>query len=258
MNKTVLAAAPPSFKELREQDLAEARAIQSAMLPEEAQLRVARVTIAHEFQPFKEVGGDFLDYFEVADGTVGLYLGDVTGKGLPAAMYAALTVGTLRGVHKSGTAPADVLRLFNKRICIRGLSLRYSAVQYAALNSTTGEFRVAGAGMPGPVLVSLKGCREYSLEGIPAGMFAHTEYDQMEGRLEPGDSLLFVSDGITDAMSRTEELFEMGRLLETCQEARRGTPREILAAIFAAVDGFSHGHQQQDDRTAAILQFTGD
>lgn len=257
VNKTLQAAEPPSIEHLREQDLVEARAIQSAMLPEEA-LRTERVTIAHEFQPFKEVGGDFLDYFQLTDGTTGLYLGDVTGKGLPAAMYAALAVGTLRGVHKTGTAPAAVLRLFNKRLMIRGMSQRYSAVQYAALNPLTGEFRVAGAGMPGPVLVSVKGCREVSLQGIPAGMFAESEYEEREGKLEPGDALLFVSDGITDAMDCMEELFGMERLLETCEKERGMRPRELLSAIFTAVENFSRGHEQQDDRTATVLQYTGD
>jgi serine phosphatase RsbU (regulator of sigma subunit) len=90
-----------SLERLREQELEEARSIQSVMLPSEA-LRTEKVIISHEFQPVSEVGGDFLDYFELTDGSIGLYLGDVAGKGLPAAMYAALAVGTLRGVHKTG------------------------------------------------------------------------------------------------------------------------------------------------------------
>lgn len=88
----------------REEALEEARSIQNVMLPNEA-LRAGSVKISHAFQPVTEVGGDFLDYFQLADGCVGLYLGDVSGKGLPAAMYAALAVGTLRGVHKTGHVP---------------------------------------------------------------------------------------------------------------------------------------------------------
>jgi hypothetical protein len=104
--------APPlelhTLEKLREEELEEARAIQSVMLPAES-LRAGAVMISHEFQPVAAVGGDFLDYFQLTDGSVGLYLGDVSGKGLPAALYAALAVGTLRGVHKTGTSPHDVL-----------------------------------------------------------------------------------------------------------------------------------------------------
>jgi serine phosphatase RsbU (regulator of sigma subunit) len=88
-----------SAEKLREEELEEARAIQGVMMPTEP-LRAGAVRISHAFQPVAAVGGDFLDYFELSDGTIGLYLGDVSGKGLPAAMYAALAVGTLRGVQR--------------------------------------------------------------------------------------------------------------------------------------------------------------
>jgi sigma-B regulation protein RsbU (phosphoserine phosphatase) len=102
------------------------------ILPAES-LRADAVMISHEFQPVAAVGGDFLDYFELTDGSVGLYQGDVSGKGLPAALYAALAVGTLRGVHKTGTSPHDVLATLNRRL-IRGMPQRYTAIQYAVFN----------------------------------------------------------------------------------------------------------------------------
>jgi sigma-B regulation protein RsbU (phosphoserine phosphatase) len=109
--------APPvdlqAIEKLREEELEETRSIQNAMLPAEP-LRAGKVRISHAFQPITEVGGDFLDYFELTDGSVGLYMGDVSGKGLPAAMYAALAVGTLRGVHKTGISPGDVLSTLNR------------------------------------------------------------------------------------------------------------------------------------------------
>jgi phosphoserine phosphatase RsbU/P len=91
-------------EKLREEELDEARAIQSGMLPTQP-LRVGGITISHEFQPAAIVGGDYLDYFPLPDGIIGMYIGDVSGKGLPAAMYAALAVGTLRGIHKTGSIP---------------------------------------------------------------------------------------------------------------------------------------------------------
>jgi phosphoserine phosphatase RsbU/P len=89
-------------------------------LPTES-LRNEHVSISHEFQPVAETGVDFLDYFELTDGTFGLYVGDVSGKGLPATLYAALTVGTLRGTHKTGLAPAQVLSTLNRRLMLRGV-----------------------------------------------------------------------------------------------------------------------------------------
>jgi hypothetical protein len=116
-------APPPelqALEKLREEELKEARAIQSMMMPAES-LRAGEVMISHEFQPIAAVGGDFLDYFVLTDGRPGLYLGEVSGKGLPAALYAALAVGTLRGVHKTGTSPHDVLATLNRRLMIRGM-----------------------------------------------------------------------------------------------------------------------------------------
>jgi sigma-B regulation protein RsbU (phosphoserine phosphatase) len=103
------------IEKLREEELEEARLIQSAMMPAES-LRVGAVTISHQFPPITAVGGDFLDYFELTDGSIGLYLGDVSGTGLPAAMYAALVVGTLRGVHKTGQSPNLVVATLNRRL----------------------------------------------------------------------------------------------------------------------------------------------
>src|SRR5579863_3118573 len=103
-----------SIEKLREQDLEEARTIQNVMLPAHP-LRTEEDTISHEFQPAAEVGGDYLDYFTLSDGSIGLYIGDVSGKGLPAALYAALAVGTLRGVHKTGQHPGRVLATLNER-----------------------------------------------------------------------------------------------------------------------------------------------
>ncbi len=133
--------APPlelhALEKLREEELEEARAIQSVMRPAES-LRAGAVMISHEFQPVAAVGGDFLDYFQLTDGSVGLYLGDVSGKGLPA----ALAVGTLRGVHKTGTSPHDVLATLNRRLMIRGMPRRNTAIQYAVFNPHSHELQI--------------------------------------------------------------------------------------------------------------------
>ena len=103
-----------SIEKLREEELDEARAIQSGMLPTQP-LRVGGITISHEFQPAALVGDDYLDYFSLPDHMIDMYVGDVSGKGRPAAMYAALAVGTLRGIHNTGQHPTQVMALLNRR-----------------------------------------------------------------------------------------------------------------------------------------------
>jgi hypothetical protein len=119
------------IEKLREEELEEARAIESVMLPAES-LRAGAVTIGHQFQPIAAVGGDFLDYFELTDGSIGLYLGDVSGKGLPAAMYAAPGDGNIagraqdraagaflfRGARKNPRVSKNIARLWSGRIAL--------------------------------------------------------------------------------------------------------------------------------------------
>jgi phosphoserine phosphatase RsbU/P len=243
-----------SVEKLREEELEEARSIQSVMLPGEP-LRAGAVRISHQFQPVAAVGGDFLDYFEMTDGSIGLYLGDVSGKGLPAAMYAALAVGTLRGVHKTGKSPGSVLSTLNRRLLVRGVPRRYSATQYAIFDPRTAEMRVSSAGMPGPFHLSAEGCRVLEIPGLPPGLFANAEYDTSTLTLQPGDSILFCTDGITDAFNMENEAFGVSRLQSVCESGLRIPPRELLRRIFAAVEAFTIGRQQHDDIAAAVFHF---
>src|SRR5438552_7476042 len=187
MNTTAPPAEQPSIEKLREEELEEARAIQSMMMPAES-LRTGAVMISHEFQPIAAVGGDFLDYFELTDRRIGLYLGDVSGKGLPAALYAALTVGTLRGVHKTGTSPHDVLGTLNRRLMIRGMPRRHAAIQYAVFDPHSHELQISSAGMPGPLYLCAIGCGVLEVNGTPPGLFATATYETLTLRLQPGDS----------------------------------------------------------------------
>lgn len=245
------------IEKLREEELEEARAIQSVMLPEQA-LRAGGVRISHEFQPIAAVGGDFLDYFPLADGTIGLYLGDVSGKGLPAAMYAALAVGTLRGVHKTGQPPCNVLSTLNRRLLVRGVPRRYSAAQYAVFHPETRQMHIAGAGIPGPFHISSRGCRALEVPGIPPGLFSNADYQMCTITLEKGDFVLFCTDGITDAFSVEEESFGVERIQEICETSFSATPTELLGDIFAALAIHTRGREQHDDMTAAIFQYEGE
>lgn len=122
-------------------------------------------------------------------------------------MYAALAVGTLRGVHKTGQSPSAVLSTLNRRLLVGGLSRRYSAAQYAIFDPRTAEMQVTSAGMPGPFHLSAGGCQVLEIPGLPPGLFADAEYDNATVNLQPGDSILFCTDGITDAFNSENESF---------------------------------------------------
>ena len=255
MTTSVVSLELHEIEKLREETLEEARLIQSAMLPAEP-VRTANVGISHAFQPAAEVGGDFLDYFEMTDGTFGLYVGDVCGKGLPAAMYAALAVGTIRGVHKTGLPPEQVLSTLNRRLMLRGATRRHAAVQYARFDPRTRLMQIAGGGMPGPFHLSRSGCRALEIRGIPPGLLdSAASYETSEIRLEAGESVLFFTDGLSDAFDASGESFGLERLQEICETKFRSSETELLDEIFCAVSRFSRGQTQHDDMAATVFSF---
>jgi hypothetical protein len=116
-----------------DETIREAKLIQTSLLPTQG-FRNESVDIAFRFIPFSDVGGDFVDFFRLPDGFIGIYLGDVVGKGLSAAMFAALVMGTLRGIHKTGTDTARVLALLNERLAQRPIKGRFCSTLYALFN----------------------------------------------------------------------------------------------------------------------------
>jgi len=238
---------------LRASEMDEARSIQQAMVTLEP-LCAPPFEIASCFRPVTEVGGDFLDYFWLEDRRLGLYLGDVVGKGLPAAMYAALAVGTLRGIHKRGTPPTTVLELMNERLRMRVVPGRYCAVQYAVFDAGTLEVWYANAALPRPVLVSAKGCREVGEGGLPSGMFSDARWEPYAVQLQRGEGILFCTDGILEARNAEDEEFGVGRLIEICQQNTAEKANTLLSRLFCAVDDFSGDTAPHDDMTAILLK----
>lgn len=222
------------------------------MLPKRAPQHKA-VEIAFRFTPFSEVGGDFADFLALPDGLIGLCMGDVVGKGLPAAMYGALVMGTLRGIHKTGTDTARVLSLLNERLAQRPIQGRFCSTLYALFNPATHELTFSNAGIPLPLLVSGNTCRALGEGGLPSGLF-------------PGAATAYPSCGsprATAFCSRPTGLMSGGtgrgsssatnRSARSGYSARASRPAgESIDHMFESIHEFSQGGGAHDDTTAVV------
>ena len=231
----------------------EAKLIQSSLLPTKGVYHES-VEIAFGFVPFAQVGGDFLDFFRLPDGIFGLYLGDVVGKGLPAAMYAALVTGTLRGIHKSGTDSASVLARLNERLLQRPILGRFCSTLYALFNPATRELIFSNAGMPLPLLVSGTVCRELGEGGLPSGMFPGAAYAQHVVQLGAGDCVLFATDGLHESRNQEGVEFCTEQLKEVWAQCGDKSANESADFVFDRQAAFSSGTAPYDDITAVVLK----
>jgi len=231
----------------------EARQIQNSLLPS-GTLKGAAIEIAYRFSPFREVGGDFADFFALPNGLVGLYIGDVMGKGLAAAMYAALVMGMLRGINKTGDDTATVLALLNKRLLVRPVAGRYATTLYGLYNPAARELTFSNAGLPYPLLTSEHGCTRLECGGLPSGMFPEAAYDIHCVRLSPGDAVLFATDGLHELRDREGDDFSWTKLPEIWKQCKEKSADESLECLFDGAKQFSASGLQDDDITAVVLK----
>jgi sigma-B regulation protein RsbU (phosphoserine phosphatase) len=231
----------------------EAKLIQTSLLPTQG-FRNESVDIAFRFIPFSDVGGDFVDFFRLPDGLIGIYLGDVVGKGLSAAMFAALVMGTLRGIHKTGTDTARVLALLNERLAQRPIKGRFCSTLYALFNPATRELIFSNAGMPLPLLVSGTACRQLGEGGLPSGMFPGSTYGRHVVQLAPGDCVLFATDGLHELRNGEGVEFCTAHMGEAWAQCRHKSASESVNFVFDCQVAFSDGNVPHDDISMAVLK----
>lgn len=231
----------------------EARLIQSSLIPTDS-LRLPSVEIAFRFTPFFEVGGDFVDFFPLPKGLIGLYLGDVVGKGLPATMYGALVMGILRGIHKADTDTGDVLSLLNQRLLQRPLPDRFCSTLYAVFNPSNRTLAFSNAGLPFPLHASPIQCKPLGHGGLPSGLLPAASYDQHVVKLSPGDAVLFATDGLHESLNPQGIEFCSTRMAEQWAECQVKSASESLDHLFDGLFYFSKGIPPHDDITAVVLK----
>ncbi len=231
----------------------EAKLIQTGLLPR-SELVHETIEISFRFLPFSEVGGDFADFFLLPDGKVGIYLGDVVGKGLPAAMYSMLVMGTLRGIHKTGTHTAKVLSLLNERLVQRQIGSRFCTTLYAVFDPARRDLTFSNAGMPLPLRVSGSNCRTEGDGGLPSGMFADAAYGEHVVHLDAGDCVLFATDGIHELCNPDGVEFGAASIKRAWAQCSGKSAQESLDFVFDQIQTFVDGGAPHDDITALVLK----
>lgn len=236
-----------------------ARDIQKGILPPNA-FRNEWLEIHGSSQPSKDVGGDLLAYYPFEDGRVNLVVGDVSGKGVPAAILSAMLDGLCYGL---GAQPTEMPNLgkvaceLNRYLVSKaGLQKFVSAVCLTVRRS--GQLSYVNAGHPPPLCISHGGSIEaLRTGGMILGVFEEAEYKTGEVSLHPGDVLLLFSDGITEARARGGALFGLERLKAVLLQSLTRSAREIHDAVLAAVSRFTMGGQPSDDVTLMVVRFLG-
>jgi serine phosphatase RsbU (regulator of sigma subunit)/anti-sigma regulatory factor (Ser/Thr protein kinase) len=239
-------------RERIEQEMRVAQVIQQNFLPK-ALPDLPGWEFAAHYQPAREVGGDFYDFIELPDGVVGIVVGDVTGKGVPAAMMMASTRSVLRAAASRLVSPGEVLQRVNDAMCPDMPSKMFVTCLYGVLNPESGQLRFANAGHDLPYVNTAQGIVELRARGMPLGLMPGMSYEEKEATLEPGDSVLLHSDGIAEAHDPGREMFGFARLKETMAEAPAG--QQLIDRVLHELEVFTGaGAEQEDDITMVSLR----
>ena len=216
-------------------------------------------TIYASMTPAKEVGGDFYDFFFVDQDRLAMVIADVSGKGIPAAMFMMMAKSMIQTQAASGRGPREVLETVNHLICQNNREEMFVTVWFAILDLNTGILTAANAGHEFPILKKPGGCFEIFKDkhGFVIGGMDGVKYREYEIRLEPGARLFVYTDGVAEATSADKELFGMDRAVQALNDAADQSPEGLLRAVNAAVSRFVGDAEQFDDLTMLCIEYRG-
>ena len=239
-------------RERIEQELEVARLIQQNFLPKELP-DLPGWQVAAYYRPARTVGGDFYDFIELPDGKVGLVVGDVTDKGVPAAMVMAATRSVLRASAQRVVDPGEVLERVNELLCPDIPPKMFVTCLYGVLDPATGVLRFANAGHNLPFVRTESGPIELRATGMPLGLMTEMSYEVKEAVITPGESILLYSDGLTEAHNPSREMFGGPRLGALVGEEPAGT--KLIDRLLSELESFTGaGWEQEDDITMVALR----
>jgi len=203
----------------------------------------------------RAIGGDFFEYIDLPDGSFGFALGDVSGKGPPAALLTAMLQGMFSTQAFAPVEPAVMLARVNLALLARGIENRFATIFFAIL-SPNGRLTYCNAGQNPPLLFSASGVRKLETGGMIVGLFPHASYDQEEVQLNAGDLLAIYSDGVSEALNHAGDEYGEPRVQNTISPNWLGASDAVLQSLLESVRGFAQGAPQNDDVTALIVRFT--
>jgi sigma-B regulation protein RsbU (phosphoserine phosphatase) len=246
-----------------EKELRFAKRVQAALLPpSQLPKRIKGVEVAAAFSSARELGGDFHDFLVPESQTLIVALGDVAGKGVPAALYGVYAAELVRGrtyrrrYLPDRSSPAAVLTSINRILHERQLEEYYCTLCYAIFDLKRRTVTLANSGLPYPVRADGERTSQIELPGVPLGSFYGTTYDEVSFPLKAGDLYVFCSDGVSEAMNERSEEFGAARLLEVVGRSREASPAEVVAAIESAVEEHRAGFPANDDTTIVVVKLT--
>jgi len=210
------------------------------------------------FKPVAQLGGDLYDWIQFDDGRLAIVLGDVAGKGAPAALYGALASGVIRTRAGRKYPPGQMLELVNKTLFQRPVEGQYIAVTYSIYEPKTRIINLANSGLPYPLLVRAGQPTFLDIGGIPLGLFANSKYEETELLLQTGDILVFYSDGVVEMRNDGGEEFGLKRLAETVRSNHEKSAKDIVKSISAVLADFIGRVRPQDDRTMIVIKMAGE
>ena len=245
-----------------EKELRFAKRVQEALLPSTLPKRVKGVDLAASFAPARELGGDFHDFLLPDSNTLIVALGDVSGKGVPAALYSVFAGELVRGrtfrrrYVPEQSSPANVLMSINTILHERQLEEYYCTLCYSVFDLKRRTFTMANSGVPYPIRASGDTVGPIELPGVPLGTFFGVTYDEITLPLAVDDVFVFFSDGVSEAMNPRSEEFGTARLMDVVHATRHLPAKEIVRAIVDAVEDHRAGAASNDDTTAVVLKLT--
>lgn len=236
-----------------ERDLSLARELQGRLLPQ-TRPKLKHLDVAAKFVPARTIGGDLYDFIPYSMSRLGLAIGDVSGKGAPAAIYAALVSGILRSHAPIEPSPGEMLSAVNLSLAERRIEAQFVSLIYAVWDDEQRNLTVANSGLPRPVYVHGGKNEVIEATGLPLGLFDDAEYDEFKFHMKPGDMFVFFSDGILDASNRKGELFGRGRVEKIIGECVDKSADCVVDSLFKAATEHSAGVETFDDQTVVAIR----
>jgi len=236
-----------------ERDLAMAHELQINLLPACCPT-LQNAEIGVRFAPARAIGGDLYDFIPYSRGRYGIAVGDVSGKGARAALYAALVSGFLRSHATQEPAPAEMLAAINTSLVRRPIVAQFVSIAFAVWNDKSRKLTVSSSGLPRPIYCHDGKTEIIEATGIPLGLLPDTTYDVLSYNAQPGDVFVLFSDGMIDATNRSGELFGRSGVERMVAKNSERSADEIAEAVFNAVAEHAAGVDPFDDETVVVLK----